>query len=99
MDRDEVIERLCKLQGEVQEAIGFSHEADCFCGKSGAWGSGSYGPTHAEGYRNDGAALEFIEAAVRTAIAVRSAGGRVLRIENDGTVSAGPRRERGIRRR
>lgn len=71
LDRDAVVERLCALQGEVFDAIGPEHPADCFCGKQGLWGAGNYGPTVAEGYRNDGTALEFIEAVVRKELARR----------------------------
>lgn len=74
LDRDAVVERLCALQGEVFDAIGDEHPTDCFCGKQGFWGASNYGPTVAEGYRNDGVALEFIEEAVRKALALRTAG-------------------------
>lgn len=63
MKHTEVIERLCILQAEVQQVIGFEHAADCFCGNSGFWAS--YGYNSATDYRNDGAALAFIEETVR----------------------------------
>jgi len=70
MEAKEAIERLCKLQSEVQErVIGFDSSADCFCGEGGFWKSEGYGGTFAEGYRNDGKAIEFIERAVREKIA------------------------------
>lgn len=65
MEASEVIERLCKLQAEVCIQIGRGEAADCFCGKGGFWGAEGYDGTHEGGYRNDGKALEFIEAAVR----------------------------------
>ena len=67
MTRNEVIERLCKLQTEVNEKV-FHHEtaSDCFCGKGGFWDSPSYTE---ESYRNSGAVLEWIENAVANAIA------------------------------
>jgi hypothetical protein len=65
MEAKEIIERLCQLQAEVQQKIGFEHSADCFCKQSGFWGAVDCGGTHAEGYRNDGIALEFIEKVVR----------------------------------
>lgn len=65
MDANEIIERLCALQQEVvDQHTGYGMGSDCFCGKSGFWNSEGYGGTFAEGYRNSGAALEFIEAAV-----------------------------------
>lgn len=70
MDAKDVIERLCKLQAEVVNQIrGDLEDADCFCGTSGYWGSKSYGGTFAEGYRNGGKALEFIEQATREKLA------------------------------
>lgn len=68
MDAKEVIGRLCKLQSEVQETIGFDCSADCFCKESGFWKCDGYGGTFEDGYRNDGKALEFIETAVREKI-------------------------------
>lgn len=66
MDATEIIERLCSLQEEVWKQINDGCDsADCFCGKGGFWGSEGYGGTFAEGYRNSGKALEFIEQAVR----------------------------------
>lgn len=65
MKRKEVLERLCKLQGEVAAHVGYDHAADCFCGQGGFWESPSYRESD---YRNDGVALEFIEKAVRDAL-------------------------------
>jgi hypothetical protein len=67
MRADQVIERLCKLQAEVQAVLGYSRSADCFCGKSG------FGPehVHSDHYRNEGHCLEFIEKATRAALALR----------------------------
>lgn len=74
MDAKEVIERLCKLQAEVvQQVQTVDDSADCFCGKSGFWGSEGYGGTFAEGYRNSGKALEFIEQATREKLAAMRA--------------------------
>lgn len=69
IDADEIIERLCKLQGEVYRMV-LDNEgsADCFCGKSGFWKCEGYSGTFNSGYRNDGEALEFIENAVRNDI-------------------------------
>lgn len=74
MNADEVIERLCKLQQEVQEHLGFDYSADCFCGKGGFWKAEGYGGTFEQGYRNDGKALEFIENAVRQALQTKESG-------------------------
>jgi hypothetical protein len=68
INANEVIERLCKLQEEVQNHINDDGAADCFCRKGGFWHVKGYGGTHEEGYRNDGDALEFIENAVREKI-------------------------------
>lgn len=68
VDANEAIERLCKLQTEVQYHLGNEGAADCFCGKSGFWGAEGYGGTFAEGYRNDGAAIEYIERTVMAAL-------------------------------
>lgn len=65
MKADEVIERLCKLQTEVSDVLGYDHPADCFCNKGGFKNAGR------ESYRNDGVSLEFIEAATRAALAAR----------------------------
>lgn len=70
MDAQDAIERMCNLQTEVQEHLGeWGYSADCFCGKSGFWSGEKYDGTFANGYRNDGKALEFIEQAVRERIA------------------------------
>jgi hypothetical protein len=54
----EAITRFCALMGKVRERLG--GPADCFC-------PGSYrDPT---GYRNDGKAIEYIEAATLAALA------------------------------
>ena len=72
MEAQEVIERFCQLQALVQECLGdYEHAADCFCGKSGYWDQEGYGGTYAEGYRNEGTALEFIEAAVKEKLGVK----------------------------
>lgn len=72
MDAQEVIERLCKLQAEVWEAVcNPAESADCFCGKGGFWHCEGYDGTFDGGYRNSGKALEFIERAVREKIAAR----------------------------
>jgi len=72
MKHTEVIERLCKLQGEVAQHIGFEHASDCFCGKSGFWNAMGYDPE--TDYRNDGVALEFIERATKDRIVLEAAG-------------------------
>lgn len=69
MEAQEAIERLCKLQSEVQSKLGFDHAADCFCRRSGFWNIEGYGGTFEDGYRNDGEAIDFIEAAVREKLA------------------------------
>lgn len=69
MTRQEVIVRLCQLQTEAAEHVGWEHAADCFCGQRNGFGISSDDPKFADDYRNDGAALEFIERAVRAAIA------------------------------
>lgn len=68
MNVDEVIKRFCELQAKVQEHLGYDNAADCFCQRSGFWGADGYGGTFEEGYRNDGAALSFIEKAVQEKI-------------------------------
>jgi len=68
LDRQDVLERLCKLQEEVFDSIGYDHPTDCICKKGGFWKSKSYGGTWEEGYRNDGSVLEFIEKTVRKAL-------------------------------
>lgn len=65
IEAKDVIERLCKLTAEVYGQIGYGHAADCFCGNSGFWGCDKYDGTFANGYRNDGVCLEFIERTVR----------------------------------
>lgn len=66
-DRQTALRRLCKLQARVaREVTGYDHPADCFCGESG------FHPyTNPAYYRNDFAAIEFIERAVDHAIALR----------------------------
>lgn len=64
IEAKDAIERLCKLQGVVTEHIGYEYAADCFCGGGGFWGAKDYDGTFKNGYRNDGAALEYIEKAV-----------------------------------
>lgn len=66
----DVIVRLCMLQEEVSAHLDqYQHAADCFCGTGGFWRSDSYGGTFEQGYRNQGKSIEFIENAVRAAIA------------------------------
>lgn len=65
LEPKDIIRRLCKLQAEVSEYVGYQHAADCFCGEGGFWDSDNYDGTYAGGYRNDGKSLEFIEQAVR----------------------------------
>ena len=64
LHKDEVIERFCLLSRDVAEHFSFIHSADCFCGKSGCWGSEGYGPTISEGYRFDSVITDFIKTAV-----------------------------------
>jgi len=75
LEAKDVIERLCKLQGEVFTFLD-NGPADCFCGKAGLWGQASsdgiYDGTYEHGYRNYGYCLEFIEKAVREKIALQS---------------------------
>ena len=73
MEAKEVIARLCELQARVGDHVGWEYAADCFCGKYGLWGIGGYDGTKANGYRNDGKALEFIEQAVKEKIERESA--------------------------
>jgi hypothetical protein len=66
MKHTEVIERLCNLHSEAAGYVGLEYAADCFCGNSGFWHVHGYNPER--DYRNEGKALEFIEAAVREKI-------------------------------
>lgn len=69
MNANDIIERLCILQSEVAGHLEHIERTDCFCGKSGFWGRiQGYDGTVEHGYRNDGKALEFIEAAVKEKI-------------------------------
>lgn len=68
LESQDVIRRLCKLQGEVMRGLDLSSAGDCFCGEDGYWGVGKYDGTFEGGYRNEGEALEFIERAVREAL-------------------------------
>jgi len=68
LDVQDVLRRLCALQREVCDAIGYDEPADCFCRQGGFWKMKDYGDTYAKGYRNAGRALAFIEAAVRAAL-------------------------------
>ncbi len=72
MTRDEVLERLCKLQADVWQALDpeGSGAADCLCMTSGFWYLDSY-RNNPRNYRNDGEALDFIESAVRKALQER----------------------------
>jgi hypothetical protein len=69
VEASEVIERLCRLVGEVYGRMDGSTASDCFCGRHGLWGARGYGGTIASGYRNDGRALEFVEETVRAVLA------------------------------
>ena len=67
-----VCTRFCDLQTKVSEFLGYDEAADCFCGEGGYWKlhkQGEYGGTYAEGYRNAGRSLLFIEKAVCDALA------------------------------
>lgn len=63
-DRQHAIRRMCELQARVaREVSGYSRAADCFCGESG------FHPLKdPDDYRNDFAAIEWIEQAVGRAI-------------------------------
>jgi hypothetical protein len=64
MDLKEARGRLCKLMGEVNEALtSYESPADCFCEEQRA---------RLDSYQNDGKAIEFIERVVREALAARS---------------------------
>ena len=66
----DVIERLCKLQAEVvSQQTGFAQPNDCFCGRGGFWHEGEW-PDKDEHFRTSLEALEFIERAVRGAMAL-----------------------------
>lgn len=60
-----LMERLCNLQGEVNAAL-WNHAipTDCVCGRGGFWPLDR--PTQ---FKNNGEAVEFIEKAVRAALA------------------------------
>ncbi len=74
MDAQQVIERLCELQEEVHSEMQMDETAaDCFCKKGGFWHVKNYGGTADEGYRNEGEALDFIEAAVREKLSISKA--------------------------
>lgn len=91
LNADDVAKRFCSLMGSVQEALGWSKAADCFCGRGGFWGTPRYGGTYDEGYRNEGEALEFIERAVRDALtspaAVTTGGLRTLLLDAKHAIS------------
>lgn len=72
LERQEVLERLCKLCEEVFDVVGSGHPTDCICKKGGFWASESYDGTWDGGYRNDGYVLRFIEKAVRKALKKRA---------------------------
>ena len=74
MNAQEVIEKFCLLQAAALEHIGFDNSADCFCGKAGFWHCEGYGGTFEEGYRNNGAAIEFIRQALIEKIAREKSG-------------------------
>lgn len=64
----ELIVRLCQLQHEYAEAMGYSVPRDCFCGASGFWGKSDNWPEGAPHWENDGSAVDFIERVVRSAL-------------------------------
>jgi hypothetical protein len=65
LSAQDIVTRLCDLQASLFAELPNVESADCFCQKGGYWGTENYGGTFAEGYRNDGRALKFIEDAVR----------------------------------
>jgi hypothetical protein len=65
LSAQDIVTRLCGLQASLYAELPNVETADCFCQKGGFWGTENYGGTFAEGYRNDGVALRFIEEAVR----------------------------------
>jgi len=69
LTRDQVIRRLCELQEEAAEVVGYDQPNDCFCGHGGLWDVPDYAADPSR-YMNSGKALEFIEQAVRSAIAI-----------------------------
>lgn len=71
LDAGDVVRRLCHLSAEVYAGMSVDRHADCFCGEGGFWSNAPqhYGPTYEQVYRNDGEVLEFIENAVRNALA------------------------------
>lgn len=74
MTRDEVIQRYCKLSGEVVSSVtGYDQPNDCFCGEGGFWEIKRYAEDP-DSYQNSGVALEWIERVVREAIAAHVAG-------------------------
>lgn len=64
----EIVGRLCQLQSEVSELLGYDEPADCFCRDPD---HGGLGHEVGENYRNYGRSLRFIEAAVREALGVK----------------------------
>ena len=64
----ELIERLCQLQREYAEVVGYSVPRDCFCGNGGFWRIGDNWPESRPGWQNDGSAVDFIERVVRNAL-------------------------------
>ncbi|HVT36320.1 MAG TPA: hypothetical protein VHE37_12075 [Nevskiaceae bacterium] len=60
-------QRLCQLQEFAHQQVGMQHSCDCCCGHGGFWRdkNSRYGGTFAEGYRNDGAAIQWLEIAAR----------------------------------
>jgi hypothetical protein len=67
VDAKAVIKRLCELQRDVSDVLGYHNAADCFCGQGGLYAS----HTSSDAYRNDGVSLEFIENATRAALRSR----------------------------
>ncbi len=64
LEAKDAIKRLCELQDKAHGHIGDDSSADCFCGDGGFWGARGYDGSFQGGYRNDGEAIQFIEAAV-----------------------------------
>lgn len=86
-----VRERFCKLMAwAVEQSGGFEYASDCFCGQGGFWGSGRYNGTFEDGYRNEGKAVMWIEAAAYACAGMSDPEDviRVLRAESDAYADA-----------
>lgn len=70
MTHQEVLSRLCHLMGEVASATNHAPHgpSDCFCKEGGFWDSPNYAKNPGR-YQNDGFCVEFMEKAVRDALA------------------------------